>query len=250
MDDAAAAVILAFDGSLDTARAYARHAKADNARRVYRAGVRAWCAWCDVRDLPCLPASSTDIVAFLVAGRGRGMSVNTIDLRRASICYLHYIAGLAVPTAEALAGETMAGIHRQAADAGEQPVKKVAASASILRQILAPIPDDLPGLRDRALLLVGFTGALRRAELAAIRVEHLEMRERGFRLTLPHSKGIRTGRSVTIAIPHGSAGFCPSAVFTAGSTLRIFARALSSDGFGSRQAAGTAVKPPTPPWCG
>ncbi len=40
------------------------------------------------------------------------MSVNTIDLRRASIRYLYYIAGLAVPTAEALAGETMAGIHR------------------------------------------------------------------------------------------------------------------------------------------
>ena len=143
------------------------------------------------------------------AERGRGMSVNTVDLRRAAIRYLHYIAGLAVPTAEALVGETMPGIHRQAADAGEMPARKVAASAGILRQILAPIPDDLPGLRDRALLLVGFTGALRRAELAAIRVEHLEMRERGFRLTLPHSKGERTGRSVTIAIPHGSAGFCP-----------------------------------------
>jgi hypothetical protein len=93
--------------------------------------------------------------------------------------HLHYIAGLAVPTTEALVGETMAGIHRQAADAGKQPAKKVAASAGILCQILAPIPDDLPGLRDRALLLVGFTGALRRAELAAIRVEHLEIARRG-----------------------------------------------------------------------
>ncbi len=212
-DNAADAVIPSFDGTLDTARAaaraYARHAKAQNTRRAYRAGVRAWCAWCDDHDLPCLPARSIDIVAFLAAERGRGMSVNTINLRRAAIRYLHYIAGLAVPTAEALVGETMAGIHRQAADAGELPAKKVAASAGILRQILAPVPNDLPGLRDRALLLVGFTGALRRAELAAIRVEHLEMRERGFRLTLPHSKGERTGRSVTIAIPHGSADFCP-----------------------------------------
>jgi hypothetical protein len=159
-DDAAAAVIPAFDGTLGTARAaayaYARHAKAENTRRAYRAGLRAWCAWCDDHGLPCLPANSTDIVAFLAAERGRGMSVNKIDLRRASIRYLHYIAGLAVPTAEALVGETMAGIHREATDAGEQPAKKVAASAGILRQILAPIPDDLPGVRDRALLLVGF----------------------------------------------------------------------------------------------
>ena len=254
-DAAAAAVIPAFDGSLHTARAaaraYARHAKADNTRRAYRAGVRAWCAWCDAHDLPCLPASSTDIVAFLAAERGRGMSVNTIDLRRASIRYLHYIAGLAVPTAEALVGETMAGIHRQAADAGEQPVKKVAASASILRQILAPIPDDLPGLRDRALLLVGFTGALRRAELAAIRVEHLEMRERGFRLTLPHSKGERTGRSVTTAIPHGSASFCPVRGLRRWLDVAdiregaVFRRIWVPPGRPGRRS-----NPPAPPWCG
>lgn len=212
-DAAASAVIPVFDGTLENARcaarAYAHHAKSDNTRRAYRAGVRAWCHWCEAHDLPCLPAESGDIVAFLAAERGRGLSVNTIDLRRAAIRYLHYIAGLAVPTAEAVVGETMAGIHRQAVDAGDQPSKKAAATASILRQVIEPISDDLTGLRDRALLLLGFTGALRRAELAAIHVEHLEARERGLRLTLPHSKGERTGRSVTIAIPHGSADFCP-----------------------------------------
>jgi integrase len=65
------------------------------------------------------------------------------------------------------------------------------------------------GLRDRALLLVGFAGALRRAELAAIRVAHLEIRERGLRLTLPRSKGDRTGSGVTVAIPYGATELCP-----------------------------------------
>ncbi|HQT62077.1 MULTISPECIES: hypothetical protein [unclassified Acidiphilium] len=46
----------------------------------------------------------------------------------------------------------------------------------------------LRGLRDRALLLVGFAGALRRSELAAIRVDQLKQTERGLRLTLPQSK--------------------------------------------------------------
>jgi hypothetical protein len=48
-----------------------------------------------------------------------------------------------------------------------------------------------------------------RAELAAIRVGHLETRERGLRLTLPHSKGERTGKPVTVAIPHGTTDLCP-----------------------------------------
>jgi len=212
-DDEASAKIPEHDGTIGTARvaaqAYARQAKADNTRRAYRAGVRAWCAWCDRHALPCLPACAADVVAFLAAERGRGMSVNTVDLRRAAIRYLHFIAGCPVPTAEAQVAETIAGIHREAAARGQAPAKKLAATAAILREILAPIPDDLAGLRDRALLLVGFVGALRRAELAAIRVEHLEARERGLRLTLPRSKGERTGKLVTVAIPYGTTLLCP-----------------------------------------
>lgn len=212
-DAAAQALIPAADGTLATAReaadAYARHAKAENTRRAYRSGVRAWCAWCEMHALPCLPAVAADVVAFLAAERGRGASVSTLTLRRAAIRYLHFIAGLPVPTAEARVAETMAGIHREAAGKGQVPVQKRAATIDILRQILAPIGDDLVGLRDRALLLIGFAGALRRAELAAIRVEHLEARDRGLRLTLPLSKGERAGKSVTVAIPYGTTDLCP-----------------------------------------
>jgi hypothetical protein len=80
---------------------------------------------------------------------------------------------------------------------------------AILRQILLPVEADLAGLRDRALLLLGFAGAPRRAELAAILVGHLEPCDRGLRLILPNTKGERTGRSVTVAIPFGSTELCP-----------------------------------------
>jgi integrase len=212
-DAAAQADIPAADGTLATARgaaeAYARHAKAENTRRAYRAGVRAWCTWCDTHALPCLPASAADIAAFLAAERGRGLSPKTLDLRRAAIRYLHFSAGLPVPTAEARVSETMAGIHREAAARGQAPAQKLAATIEILRQILAPLGNDLTSRRDRALLLIGFAGALRRAELAAIRVEHLETRDRGLRLTLPLSKGERTGKAVTVAIPFGTSDLCP-----------------------------------------
>jgi integrase len=210
VDDAADAVIRDHDGTIGTARraarAYAHRAKGKNTRRAYRAGARAWCA---AHALPCLPAQAADVTAFLAAERGRGAGVNTVGLRRAAIRYLHFIAGCPVPTAQAQVAETMAGIHRTAADQGALPAKKLAATAEILCQILAPIGDDLVGLRDRALLLVGFAGALRRSELAAIRVEHLEARERGMRLTLPRSKGDRTGSGVPVAFPYGTTDLCP-----------------------------------------
>jgi integrase len=212
-DHAAAALIPDDDGTLATARAaagaYAGRAKAGNTRRAYRAGVRAWCDWCDRHHLPCLPGHAADVAAFLAAGRGHGLSVNTLTLRRAAIRYLHVVAGCPVPTAEAAVGETMAGITRHAAETGQVPARKLAATAAILRQILQPIEPGLAGLRDRALLLTGFAGALRRAELAAIRVEHLEPCDRGLRLTLPLSKGERGGRGVTVAIPYGTTELCP-----------------------------------------
>ena len=61
-----------------------------------------------------------------------------------------------MPAAQAQAAETMADIHRTAAGKGKRPSKKLAATADILRLILAPIDDDLVGLRDRTLLLVDF----------------------------------------------------------------------------------------------
>jgi len=159
--------------------------------------------------LPCLPGRAADVAACLAGERGRGLSVNTLTLRRAAIRYPHVVAGRRVPGAEAAVGETMAGITRQAAATGALPARKLAATAAILRRILEPIETDLAGLRDRALLLLGFAGALRRAELAAIRIEHLEPCDRGLRLTLPLSKGERSGGAVTVAIPYGTTDLCP-----------------------------------------
>jgi site-specific recombinase XerC len=85
--------------------------------------------------------------------------------------------------------ETVAGIRHDSARRGELPAKKVAATATIINQLLAPISADLWGLRDRAIILVGFCGALRRSALSAIRSEHLEKTECGLRPTLPQTKG-------------------------------------------------------------
>ena len=212
-DTAAAAVLPPPDGTLAGARvaaaAYASRARADNTRRAYRAGVRAWCAWCDAHGLVPLPAAPDDVAAFLAAERLRGLSVATLALRRAAIRALHFLAGVPVPTAAAGVAATMAGLQRDAAARGARPGRKQAATLGVLRDILAAIPDDLPGLRDRALLLVGFAGALRRTELAALRVEHVEAAPRGLRLILPRSKGARDGRAVTVALPYGRSELCP-----------------------------------------
>jgi integrase len=211
-DETVDAIEPIMDGSLaaerDAAKVFQRMAKAENTRIAYRAAVRAWCAWCEHRGLTPLPACGADVATFLAAERRRGLAPNTIDLRRAAIRYLHRAAGCAVPTGDVCVAETVAGIRRDAAAKGEFPEKKAAATASIIREILAKIDDDPRGLRDKALILVGFAGALRRSELAAIRVEQLEQTERGLRLTIPKSKGSQAA-AVVVPLPYGHTELCP-----------------------------------------
>jgi hypothetical protein len=219
-DDATEAHIPVPDGTLANAQAIAeilaRHAKADNTRRAYRAGVRAWCSWCDQHGLSPLPARPEDVAAFLAAQRyvpahaeHRALSTNTLRLRLAAIAYLHYLTGIPSPTTTALVSETMAGLNRIAAEAGDGPRPKLAARIGILREIIALIPDDLRGLRDRALLLIGFAGAFRRSELAQIATDHIERCEEGLRITLPVSKGDRARKGVQVGIPYGTSELCP-----------------------------------------
>jgi integrase len=207
-DAIAAAVRPENDGSLaaahDSARGYRSRAKADNTRAAYRSAVRAWCAWCRQHGVQPLPASHHDVAAFLAAERDSGKAGNTIQLRAAAIRFLHRAAGLPSPTDTAEVSETMAGIRRDAPN----PRKKRAATLVVLRELLAPIPDDLRGLRDRALLLVGFAGALRRSELAAIQCADLLRSDRGYELTLPRSKGAQTA-AVLVPLPYGRTELCP-----------------------------------------
>jgi len=211
-DETVDAIEPVMDGTLaaerDAAKVFQRMAKAENTRIAYRAAVRAWCAWCDHRGLAPLPASGADVATFLAAERRRGLAPNTIDLRRAAIRYLHRAAGCAVPTGDVCVAETVAGIRRDAARKGQAPEKKAAATAGIIRQMLAQIPDDLRGLRDKALILVAFAGALRRSELVSIRVERLEQTERGLRLTIPQSKGSQAA-AVIVPLPYGETELCP-----------------------------------------
>ena len=66
------------------------------------------------------------------------------------------------------------------------------------------------GCENRAVLLVGFAGALGRSELAAFRFEQLEKTDRGIRLTLPQIKGEQTD-AVTVPLPYGDTELCRSA---------------------------------------
>ena len=81
---------------------------------------------------------------------------------------------------------------------------------SDLRQMLEALPGTRVGLRDRALLLLGFAGAFRRSELVSLDVSDLEFSQAGLIVTLRKSKTDQEGKSRRIGIPFGSSeATCP-----------------------------------------
>jgi integrase len=70
--------------------------------------------------------------------------------------------------------------------------------------MIAALPQDLRGLRDRAMLLAGFAGGFRRSELAALRVENVETTPDGLIVRLGRSKTDQEGQGRPVALPYGS----------------------------------------------
>jgi integrase len=197
---------LSFSEAEAAAADYRRAARADNTRRAYRAAVARFTDWCYEHRQTALPAAPETVAAFLAAEAGRGLAVNTLRLRHAALRYLHLLAGYPPPTASPLVSATFAGIRR----AHRRPLrKKTALVLEPLRAALKTIPDTLPGLRDRALILVGFAAALRPSELARLDIASLTRHEDGIALYLPWRKNDQEARGTTVWLPAGQTDLCP-----------------------------------------
>jgi site-specific recombinase XerD len=181
--------------------------KAEATRRAYRSDFDAFVAWCNVRQVAAMPATPETIASFLAAEAARGLKPASIGRRVAAIRHAHKLAGLGEPpTNSEVVKATVRGIRRTL---GAAQARKTPATADKLLLMATTARTDLKGLRDRALLLLGFAGAFRRSELVALDVEDLEPCESGLRVRIRRSKTDQEGVGTTIAIVAGSVA-CPA----------------------------------------
>jgi site-specific recombinase XerD len=190
---------------LEEAAGYARAEKAAATQRAYRSDFELFRSWCDRKRVGALPAKPETVSAFLAAEANRGAKPSTIGRRLAAIRYAHKLAGHEPPTNSEAVKATLRGIRRTAASA---PVRKAPATADKVLAMVGEAGTDLKGLRDRAILLLGFAGAFRRSELVALDIAGLQFCEGGLRVTIRKSKTDQEGLGVIIAITRGAIA-CP-----------------------------------------
>ncbi len=184
----------------DLARDYIQSAKAPATLKAYRTDWNAFLTFCEANGLQPLPATA-EVVALYLASATATMKVSTLERRLAAISQVHQAAGHESPTRSAQVRLVMQGIRRAK---GVAPVQKAPAVVDEIRRMATAGPGGVSGLRDRAILLVGFASACRRSELVALDVEDLEWTTQGIVILIRRSKTDQAGEGRRVAVPYGA----------------------------------------------
>lgn len=162
--------------------------------RAYRADWADWEAYCSSRRVASLPAEPAAVAGFLSAlaeGGWKGKRrLATIERRRAAIAHHHRESGHVDPTADPRVARVMTGIRRQLTVAKK---RKAPIRLTDLKRMVQSLGEDPRGLRDRALLLLGFATGCRRSELVALTVEDVRSHRDGLIIEVRRSKTDQVG---------------------------------------------------------
>jgi len=196
-----AAVPLTPEGTaaLEAAEALARKSAAPATLRAYKADWTHFSAWCAAKGFVPVPATPEVVGAYL-ASLAASHAPATIRRRLAALGKMHRYNDLPWNAAHGAIQGPLQGLLRQH---GRPPQKAAALSLAMLRQLLATCDRTARGRRDRALLLFGFAGALRRSELVSLNVEDVKIEADGLRLRIFRSKTDQEGQGAEVGLPRG-----------------------------------------------
>jgi integrase len=186
--------------SLDQVREFIRASKAESTVRGYQNDWREFCKWSEGHAVCPLPALPESVAAYIAECAGR-LKVGSIQRRLNAIAEAHKALALVSPTHSGLVRSTLKGIRRTKGTAATQ---KAPTLIEDIRAMVGATDAGLIGLRDRALILLGFAGAFRRSELVGLNLEDCAFGKDGLVVTLRRSKTDQDGEGRKIGIPYGA----------------------------------------------
>jgi site-specific recombinase XerD len=178
---------------------FLRASLSDNSRRAYRSDLNHFLAWGGT--IPATP----EMVAVYLADHAEQHTTATLSRRLVSIGKAHSAQTLPSPTTTELVRATLRGIRHIHGSAQRQ------VAPAVKEDVLAMVAglSGIKGLRDKALLLIGFAGAFRRSELVSLTVADIGQAKQGLVIQLLRSKTDQEGRGRKVAIPYARGVVCP-----------------------------------------
>lgn len=199
------------DDLVHRAAEYASQTSAASTRNAYAKDWAAFETWCRAMSLEPLPAAPATIGTYLTTLAGR-LAVATLARRLAAIATAHRHAGHRLDTRHPAILDLLRGIRRVH---GVRQRRAAPATTGVVQAMAATCDTSLIGLRDRALLLVGFAAALRRSEIAALDAGDVAIVPEGLRITVARSKTDQEALGETVGVVRTGTATCPVAAVQA-----------------------------------
>lgn len=158
-------------GLVEKARDYARGATAEKTRTAYLSDWKDFVAWCTRRGLAPVPPNPQAIGLYITdlatggGGRSTLLNVSSIERRLSGLAWGFRQRDHVLDRQDRHIKEVMAGIRNKH---HRPPKQKAAVLAADIVAMIGALDTGLAGLRDRAMLLVGFAGGLRRSEIVGL----------------------------------------------------------------------------------
>ena len=175
--------------------------KAKNTVRAYKSDFEDFALFCSKHGMQSMP-TEPKIVSLYLTYLSKHSRFSTLKRRLASINVMHKYKGHYLDTKHPIIVENLMGIKRQI---GVHQKAKKPLLFNDLKQIIKVINNselnDFKKLRDKTLILIGFSGGFRRSELVAIAKDDVEFVNEGVKIFVKKSKSDQSGEGMTKAIP-------------------------------------------------
>ena len=213
------------------------NSKANNTIRAYKSDFQDFHAFCFKHGLQSLP-TEPKIISIYLTYLSQKFKVSTLKRRMVSISAFHKLKGFYLDMKHPIIIENLLAIRRKygSYQIGKKPLL-INNLKLIINVIDTIIVNKLKQLRDKSLILVGFAGGFRRAELVSINFEDLEFTEEGLKINIKKSKTDQFGEGMIKGIPYfQNKMYCPVAnlkkwleisKITTGPIFKRFSKGLS-----------------------
>ena len=187
-----------------------KNSKSLNTIRAYQSDFNDFSLFCSKNGFQSMP-TQPKILALYLTDLSSKSKYSTLKRRLASISILHKIKGHYIDTKHPIIIENLMGIKRVKGSnqKGKKPLL-INDLKTIIKAIDQSKEKDKRKIRDKALLLTGFSGGFRRSELVDIEYEDIEFVSEGVKIFVKRSKTDQSGEGMTKAIPYfDNENFCP-----------------------------------------
>ena len=187
-----------------------KNSKAANTLRAYQADFKDFSTFCSKNGLSYMP-TEPKILSLYLTHLSATSKFSTLKRRIASISVIHKIKGHYLDTKHPIIMENLHGIKR--IKGSHQKSKKpilISELKLIINAIHQTKQNDKRKIRDKTLILIGFSGGFRRSELVNIEYEDIEFVNEGVKIFIKRSKTDQSGEGMTKAIPYfENNSYCP-----------------------------------------